>query len=68
MYFMGPQLRDILLGTMHYRDSLDLSCKNMTHTYMICHEVTVEIKFIKQVLENVIKRAFGELNYLFQDE
>ena len=24
--------------------------------------------FIKRVLENVIKRAFGELNNIFQDE
>ena len=25
-------------------------------------------KYIKRVLENVIKRAFGELNNIFQDE
>ena len=32
-------------------------------------ELTVEIKnFIKRVLKNVIKRAFGELNNVFQDE
>ena len=30
--------------------------------------LTVEIKFIKGVLKNVIKRASGELNNFFQDE
>ena len=28
----------------------------------------VKIMLIKQVLKNVIKRAFGELNNIFQDE
>ena len=32
------------------------------------HELTVEIKFIKRVLKNVIKQAFRELNNSFQDE
>ena len=36
--------------------------------YRICHELTVEIKFYKQVLKNVIKRAFGSLNNIFQDK
>ena len=31
-------------------------------------ELTVEINFIKQVLKNVIKRAFGELNNIVQDQ
>ena len=36
--------------------------------YRICHELTVEINYIKRVLENVIKPAFGELYNVFQDE
>ena len=36
--------------------------------YGICHELTVEIKFIKRVLKNVIKRAFVERNNIFQNE
>ena len=37
--------------------------------YRICHELTVEIKKKNErVLKNVIKRAFGELNNIFQDE
>ena len=37
-------------------------------TYRICRELTVENKFIKRVLINVITRAFGELNNISQDE
>ena len=36
--------------------------------YRICHGLTVEINFIKRVLKNVIKPAFGELNNIFQDQ
>ena len=34
----------------------------------MCHELPVGKKIIKRVLKNVIKRAFGELNNIFQDE
>ena len=37
-------------------------------TYRICRELTVENKFIKRVLKNVITRAFSELNNISQDE
>ena len=37
-------------------------------TYRICHELKVEIKFMKRDLKNVIKRAFGELYTIFQDK
>ena len=33
--------------------------------YRICHDLTVEIKFYKPDLKNVIKPAFGELNITF---
>ena len=35
---------------------------------MILHELTIEIDFIKLVFKIVIKRPFGELNNVFQDE
>ena len=43
--------------------------RRLIRIYIICHELTVETEnFIKRVLKNVIKRAFGELNNVFQDE
>ena len=37
--------------------------ESMMVIYRICHDFS----FIKRVLKNVIKRAFGELNNIFQD-
>ena len=35
---------------------------------MICHKLTVEIRFYETSLGKCYKQAFGELNNFFQDE
>ena len=50
------------MAILHWKQGL------LCDKYRICHELNVEINFIKQVLKNVIKPAFGELNNVFQDE
>ena len=42
--------------------------KKLLVIYRICLGLTVGVIFIKRVLKNVSKRAFGELNNIFQDE
>ena len=55
-------------GLVDQKILLLLNTSKVLRIYRICHELTLEIFFFKRVLKNVIKRAFGELDNVFQDE